>query len=121
VVASHARKTTTKQVANEDAALDAGLKITVDGTVYVIRLGDLPGTLVGEFRRQVGMSVRAAFELCANDPDLDVLAGMVWLGRRQAGEAVSYAEVASAITYGSALDVEEPAAEEPEGEAPGGP
>lgn len=86
------------------AADEVTLTVNLDGEAYVFRPNDTTAKMAGELRRECGMSVNKIMALAADDPDLDVIAAVVFLARRQRGEKVTYDEVASAITYGSELD-----------------
>lgn len=102
------RTTPPKPKAKPPADGDA-IAISVDGTVYTVRPADMTALDSQELRRQTGMSLRAVMVAAQDDPDLDVVASLVWLARRQAGErTLAFAEVAEAITYGTALDTAVP-------------
>lgn len=98
---STARKHTRTTEKNRDAALEAGIKITLDGEVYEVRLGDVTSNLTRELRRGTGMSFNQLMQEVTNDPDADSIAGFVWLARRIAGEKVEIDDVI--VTYGQLL------------------
>ena len=76
------------------------LAITVDGVTYAIREGDLSASDVSALRREIGMSFRAVLKAATTDPDIDVIAAIVWLARRAEGEnLLSFSEVADEIGY----------------------
>lgn len=88
------------------AAANTSMRITIDGVAYVFRPGDVTGLMTGELRKQSGMSMQAVMKAATDDPDLDVIAAIVWVARQQAGEAaVTYAEVAGGMSYLSAIEV----------------
>lgn len=107
----------------EDDEMNAGVRVTIEGEDYVVRVGDVSAKLAGELRKNAGYSFFRLQEYLADDPDLDVLAAFVWLARRVRGEdvkfgdvALSYAQIAADgfdIDYASAPEDEDP-------EAPGG-
>lgn len=97
---STARKVTRKTEAKRDASLDEGLKIAIDGTEYEVRRGDLTALDSRELRRQVGMSFVAVIRECGTDPDIDLIAAVVWLARRVKGEIhLTYNDVAAEMGY----------------------
>lgn len=98
---------------------DVAITITVDGVSSVFRPSEVSALHAGELRKATGMSLSGVLTAATADPDLDVLAALVWLARRQAGEAVTYAEVAGGITYGSKIETDDDAVdEENEGDSP---
>lgn len=80
---------------------DSYVVLKVDGVEYVFRPQEATATFVGELRRATGMSLSALLRAAGTDPDLDVLAALVWGARRQRGENVDYSEVADALGYGN--------------------
>lgn len=104
------------------SAQNTGVTVTIklDGTSYVLRPNEISALDAAALRRECGMSVRGLLNAANDDPDLDVLAGLVWLARRQAGEEVTYTDVAQGITYDSDLDVDEGPDTDPESESVGG-
>lgn len=85
----------------------AVLTITIDGTEHKFRPSDVSAVQAGEVRKATGMSFKAILQMAMADPDIDVLAALVWMARRQAGEDVSYEEVAKSITYGTDVTTSE--------------
>ncbi len=77
----------------------AHITISVDGTIYTMRPSELSAADGAKVRAATGMSLRSILAAAQTDPDLDVIAAVVWLARRQAGENVGFAEVAEAIGY----------------------
>lgn len=82
---------------------DTSITVSIDGVEYVCRPSDVTAKMAGQLRKESGMSVRAVMVAAADDPDLDVIAALVWLARRQTGEKVTWDEVADAITYDSEI------------------
>ncbi len=72
------------------------LEITVDGKQYVIRFEDFNALEAREFRREMGSGLSAAFQ---DTPDLDTIAGVLWLLRRKASPKLKFEEVAKELTY----------------------
>jgi hypothetical protein len=78
----------------------ADVTITLGEDTYVVRLGEITPALARSLRDTLGYSARKLVELIGTDPDIDVLAGIVWLARLQRGESkVTYDEVASKLTW----------------------
>jgi hypothetical protein len=92
-----ARKRTARTETSRTEALERGLRITLDGEAYEIRLGDVTSTVTRELRRATGMSFNQVMNLVQTDPDSDVIAAFVWMARRINGEAVDIDDVV--ITY----------------------
>lgn len=80
---------------------DVKMILEVAGKVHTFRLGDYTAIDARMFRNATGVRLAAAF----NSPDLDGIAGLVWLARIADGEKVTYAEVAEEITW-DAVDLE---------------
>lgn len=85
---------------------DDRFTLLVDGKPYTLRPSEVSASLAGEFRRATGLSVRSLLQMAGEDMDLDVIAGFVWLARRQAGEKIIYAVVADSITYETEIDTD---------------
>ena len=82
----------------------ADVTIKVDGSEYPVWLSELSALDSAALRAETGFSVRAVLAAASDDPDLDVVAAIVWLSRRQAGDPVSFAEVAAGIGYDAEFD-----------------
>jgi len=83
--------------------------VIVGGIKYPLAFDAISARLVGECRRQCGMSPRELVENLKKSPDIDLVAGLVWLSRRLNGEPfVSYDEIADEIGYGTDLDFVDP-------------
>ncbi len=95
-----------------EEAAKASVTITVDGVAHTFRPVEVSANMIGQLRRATGMSLAECMEAAQKSPDLDVLAAMVWLARRQAGEAITYDEVADALTYDTELEVDDAEPEE---------
>jgi hypothetical protein len=110
---------TPKTEAKRDEALNQGLSLTVDGRVYTVRAGDLTGMDAAALRREVGMSFMGLMKAMQSDPDVDLIAALMWLSRRIEGEKLlSYEEVAQEVGYDVDIDLAD--AEEPEDADPEG-
>lgn len=74
---------------------DPILRITKldDGTVYEARLSDFSGLDAQLFRQVTGMGLMNAF----SQPDLDTIAGMIWLIRRRTNRKLPFEVVARQI------------------------
>lgn len=96
-----------------DEALETGVSLTVDGTTYTVRLGSLSARDTMALRRATGLSVRALIADLQRDPDIDLIAALVWLGRRTGNDGATapeplleFDEVAEEIAYDSDFDLE---------------
>lgn len=108
------RKHTRKTEEHRGEALDIGLKIKVDGKTYTVRQGDLTAMDANALRRETGHSFMGLMRAFGTDPDIDLIACVVWLSRRTNGErGLSFEEVAEEIGYDVDIDlVGEPGPEE---------
>lgn len=96
---------------------DSGLAFTVDGKRYELNLDEITGRDAKAFRDTTGMSFRRAVTMFVESPadvDLDTIAGIIWLARRQGGEQVAYDDVLGAITYTSNFSAERAEVDPPE-------
>lgn len=76
------------------------LTIKVDGQpTYTLRFNDLSAVDAAACRRETGLSLAGVMQAGMKDPDLDVIAAIAWLARRQAGDDVPFEEVAAEFTY----------------------
>lgn len=98
---SAARRHTRTTEKKSDDALEQGVRITIDGEAYEVRLADVTSNLTRELRRGTGMSFRQLMEDITTDPDADSIAGFIWLARRIAGEKVAIDDVV--VTYAQLL------------------
>lgn len=102
---------------------DGGTVITVkvDGVPYTLHTADLGPLDTLAVRQAAGMSLRQVLANAQADPDIDVLAVIVWLARRHAGEpALSFADAVEELSYDTDYDVEEEGATpaEEDGDSP---
>jgi hypothetical protein len=109
-----ARKVTRSSETKREAVLDSGLRITVEGEVYDVRLGDVTPALARELRAAIGMGPLQLINATGIAPDVDLLSAFVWLARRIRGEYVRIEDVS--VSYQAMLsdgfDVGFPEAEE---------
>jgi hypothetical protein len=87
--------------------VDAELSIVidVDGASHTLFPNLLTGQDTRAVREQTGMSLRRLIECAQDDPDIDVLAALVWIARCQAGETVDVDHVAAQINYQTKFDI----------------
>ena len=112
------RKHTRKTEEKRNEALDLGLTIKVDGAEYTVRQGDLTSLDTMALRRETGFSFRALLSAFESDPDVDLVAALVWLSRRIDGERMlSFADVASEIGYDVEIDLVDAGEEDSDPEA----
>ncbi len=106
---------TSEKKRNDD--LDLGITVKVDGREYTVRQGDLTSMDTMALRRETGFSFRSLLVAFNADPDIDLVAALVWLARRSEGEKLlSFEQVADEIDYDVDLDLIEVA--EPEDDSP---
>lgn len=114
-----ARKVTRKTEESRESALDHGLRITMEGEDFEVRVGDITPTMARELRSNIGCGPMQLIRQCAIDPDVDLLSAFVWLARRIAGELVRFEDVE--VTYAQLLsdgfDVSTPGKPESDPEA----
>jgi hypothetical protein len=96
-------------------AADAELSIVIDsdGVSHTLFPNLLTGQDTRAIREQTGMSLRRLIEYAQDDPDIDVLAALVWIARCQAGETVDLAHVAAQINYQTKFDINQAASAVP--------
>lgn len=95
-----ARKVTRSSETKRKSALDEGVRISVGDSVYEVRIGDINALHSRALREQAGMSFTRLMDLMNTDPDLDVIAAVVWLARRMKGEgSLAYDDVAAEIGF----------------------
>lgn len=114
-----ARKVTRKTEESRESALDQGLRISMEGEDFEVRLGDITPALARELRAKLGFGPMQLIRQCSVDPDVDLLSAFVWLARRISGELVRFEDVE--VTYAQLLsegfDVSTPGKEDPDPEA----
>lgn len=97
----------------------ASVSINVDGVTHTFYPAEVSARMASEVRAATGRSLRAVLESAEDDPDLDTIAVLVWLARRQAGERkLPFAVVADSLTYESSVEAAEAA---PDDEVPDSP
>lgn len=99
---SAARKHTTSTDTNRADAFEQGIRITLDGEAYEVRLGDVTSSLARELRRGTGMSLNQLMAEIVTDTDIDSIASFIWLARRLQGEKVDIDDVV--VKYKQVLD-----------------
>lgn len=117
---SLSRKHTRASDDKRKSDLNRGLKITVDGDEFVVRIGDVTPDLAAQVRRHTGMSFMRVMDLCGEDPDVDVLTAFEWVARRLRGEDVAYSQVEFSYydIESDAFDVSEAEPDEAEADDP---
>lgn len=116
---SAARKVSKSSEKNREDALDQGLRITLEGEAFEVRVGDITSSMARELRSHLGFGPMQLIRQCAVDPDVDLLSAFVWLARRIGGELVRFedVEVTYAQLLGDGFDVATPGDAEPDPEA----
>lgn len=80
------------------------LVVTLDGTAYKLRAGDLTAVDAKDFHAAVGVRLLDVFR--RGPQDLDEVAGLVWLNRRRQQPGLPYELVAAEVNYDSVLKIE---------------
>jgi hypothetical protein len=94
-----------------NAAASSGgavIALRIDGSVHTVHVGELCALDAKDLRRQSGLSLAATLKAAQEDPDLDVVAALVWLARRQRGEDVTFDDVAGELGYDAVIEAAEP-------------
>jgi hypothetical protein len=103
-----ARKQTRTTHAQRREEMDAGLSLVVNGTKYTVRIGDIHGILASQLRRETGYSFRGLMMAAAKDPDIDIVAAIMWLSRRIDGEhMLAFEDVAEGLDYDADVELAE--------------
>lgn len=80
--------------------------LTVDGVVYRLDLGELTNDVELELFQATRLTVATIFEaLDGGTVAPFMVAALVFLARRQAGDRIGYPQVSAAIDYRSEIDV----------------
>lgn len=82
--------------------------VRVDGKLYVFSVSDASAEDAAALRRATGMSLQGLFRAALEDLDIDVVAALVWLVRRQQEPRLRYEAVAAEISYDTDIDFEDP-------------
>lgn len=98
------KKHTRKTEEARQAGLDAGLRIVIGDEPYEVRLGDISPSLARDVRREFQMGPQKFLATMAADPDVDLLAGFMWIARRIRGEYVDLETVMDSVGYQTLLD-----------------
>lgn len=88
--------------AKQRDATDRGptLTVVVDGKKYTWTAQDMTALDVRALREATGMSYNRLVQLAKKDMDVDLLAAVVWMARRVAGERdLTYLEVAESTNW----------------------
>lgn len=84
------------------------IQLRVDGKLYVFRVADASAEDASALRRATGQSLNGLLKAAADDPDLDVVSGLVWLIRRRDEPRLRYETVAREIGYDTDIDFVDP-------------
>ncbi len=84
------------------------LRMIVDGVTYTLRVDEISALDAAALRRATGSSFAGVMRAAQEDADIDVVAALVWLARRQNGEEhLTFEAVAAELDYSTDLDFEE--------------
>lgn len=99
---SLAAKSSKKSEADRKAALDQGLRLTIDGESYEVRIGDVTPQLARELRQATGMGfMQLVGAITGPGADIDLISAFVWVARRIRGEFLEVDDVE--VTYAQML------------------
>lgn len=103
----HARRKAVQEKATKPPS-DDQIIVVVDGVRHVFDHHEMNALDVRDLRRATGMSLGKLLEALSDDPDIDIIAAIVWLSRRQHGEPkIKYELVVQQIGYDTDLDFSE--------------
>lgn len=74
---------------------DLQIALSIDGEDHTWRMGDFTAIDARDYRFAVGSRLVEAFI----SPDLDAVAGLLWLAKRRTDPTVSYDDVAGGLSY----------------------
>lgn len=106
-------KAPTKKAQTErDEALNTGITIAIpEGPrkgSYTVSAGDLSALDVRALRREHGLSFRGLMLALKSDPDIDLIAAIVWLSVRARGDqSLTFEDVAADLDYATDFDIDE--------------
>lgn len=97
-------------------------RITVDGDAYLFDLDELKSDHELDLFNASRLTIAGIFAaIDSGNTAPFMLAALVYLARRQAGERVTYPEIRDAITYGSEIELDVVDAADPEAASPEAP
>jgi hypothetical protein len=80
--------------------------VTVNGETYPFSPDEISAVDAASLRKATGMSLRSVLDSATKDPDIDVVAALLWLSRRQNGEPnLPYDAVAAEVHYTSKFEL----------------
>ena len=80
--------------------------IGVDGEPFEFRPGEINGRIVRMVRAATGLSVARALQTLADDPDVDVLAAVVFAAALQADPTADFDRIEGICTYDAEYTVD---------------
>ena len=81
------------------------IQVKVAGTIYSLQANDVRPLDVAALRRATGFSFMGLMKAAETDPDIDVVAAIVWLSRRTNGErTLAYETVAGEFDYDTEIE-----------------
>ena len=82
------------------------VSVKLDGVIHTWEPMESNALDASALRRATGMSVNALMRAAVDDPDIDVIAGIVFMAQRQAGNrAATFDQVATDIGYGTDFEL----------------
>lgn len=91
-----------RRKANNDSP---GMKIELDGRTYVVRESDISPHDIRALRSETGFSWAGLGRELQKDPDLDLIAALIWLARRIEGDEVDYDTLLDELSYDSDMKI----------------
>ena len=98
------RKHTRTTKAKTDDTLNTGISITIDGVLYEARLGDVTPGIARELRRTIGTGFMGLLERAATEPDIDLLAAVVWVASHIKGDLITFEQADARVSYAAMAD-----------------
>jgi hypothetical protein len=90
---SLARKVTPKSEAKRASALEEGVRITIEGETFEVRVGDISAHDERALRREWGGSFQDLSDELGGKPGIDSISAFVWFARRMRGDDVEFDDV----------------------------
>lgn len=76
------------------------IAVRVDDETYEVDFKDCTALDASQCRQATGLSLAGLLQAASEDPDLDIVAAVIWLAKRQNGQPdASYHQVASELSY----------------------
>jgi hypothetical protein len=87
------RKVTPASEKKRNQALDEGVRITIGGETFEVRVGDISAIHERALRKEWGGSFEALSDELGGKPGIDSISAFVWFARLMRGDDVAFDEV----------------------------